>query len=153
MTSPVKRVRHQLCPTSRSAQPNDNGEQPRTMARRSFFRRHGAGSGDSFFALPQTAKQSAVDRRLCLHPLPIRCEPYHAEGRVVHRGKFGPLMSALGQKRTSQGISGMSALPPIADIGTQSRDVRFVPKATLRGTLGANQSAYVPNRSDEVVIA
>jgi hypothetical protein len=47
----------------------------------------------------------------------------------------------------------MSALPPIADIGTQSRDVRFVPKATLRGTLGANQSAYVPNRSDEVVIA
>jgi hypothetical protein len=25
----------------------------------------------------------------------------------------------------------MSALPPIADIGTQSRDVRFVPKADI----------------------
>src|SRR5215467_5601595 len=27
--------------------------------------------------------------------------------------------------------SAMSALPPIADIGTQSRDVRFVPKADI----------------------
>ena len=26
----------------------------------------------------------------------------------------------------------MSALPPIADIGTQSRNVRFVPKADIR---------------------
>jgi hypothetical protein len=26
-------------------------------------------------------------------------------------------------------------------------------RRTLRGTLGANQTAYVPNRSDEVVIA
>ena len=26
-------------------------------------------------------------------------------------------------------------------------------KRTLRGTLGANQAAYVPNRSDEVLIA
>ena len=30
-----------------------------------------------------------------------------------------PLMPALGQKRTSQGISRMSALPPKADIGTR----------------------------------
>jgi hypothetical protein len=36
-------------------------------------------------------------------------------------------MSALGQKQTSEGISAMSALPPRADIETQSRDVRFVP--------------------------
>src|SRR5215469_487226 len=28
-------------------------------------------------------------------------------------------------------VEGMSALPPIADIGTQSRDVRFVPKADI----------------------
>ena len=26
-------------------------------------------------------------------------------------------------------VQSMSALPPIADIGTQARDVRFVPKA------------------------
>src|SRR5262249_7231492 len=38
-------------------------------------------------------------------------------------------MSALGQKRTLCGVRSMSALPPKADIGTQSRNVRFVPKA------------------------
>src|SRR5215471_18519101 len=37
------------------------------------------------------------------------------------------LMSALGQKRTLQRIRLMSALPPKADIGTQPRNVRFVP--------------------------
>jgi hypothetical protein len=36
-------------------------------------------------------------------------------------------MSALGQKRTFRNVRSMSALPPKADIGTQSRDVRFVP--------------------------
>src|SRR5262249_36081056 len=40
-------------------------------------------------------------------------------------------MSALGQKRTSRLVGGMSALPPKADIGTQSRHVRFVPKADI----------------------
>jgi hypothetical protein len=40
-------------------------------------------------------------------------------------------MSALGQKQTWQRIFLMSALPPKADIGTQSRDVRFVPKADI----------------------
>src|SRR5215467_4301662 len=38
-------------------------------------------------------------------------------------------MSALGQKRTSRPARGMSALPPKADIGTQSWNVRFVPIA------------------------
>ena len=37
-----------------------------------------------------------------------------------------PSMSALGQKQTSRLLEGMSALPPKADIGTQSRNVRFV---------------------------
>jgi len=41
------------------------------------------------------------------------------------------MMSALGQKRTSERIFVMSALPPKADIGTQSCDVRFVPKADI----------------------
>src|SRR6516165_1722907 len=39
------------------------------------------------------------------------------------------LMSALGHKRTLTSAWAMSALPPKADIETQSRDVRFVPKA------------------------
>src|SRR5262249_13154804 len=40
-------------------------------------------------------------------------------------------MSALGQKQTLQCILVMSALPPIADIGTQPCNVRFVPKADI----------------------
>ena len=40
-------------------------------------------------------------------------------------------MSALGQKQTLQSVRPMSALPPKADIGTQPRDVRFVPKADI----------------------
>src|SRR5215472_4279375 len=38
-------------------------------------------------------------------------------------------MSALGQKRTLGHVRAMSALPPKADIGAQSRNVRFVPEA------------------------
>jgi hypothetical protein len=45
-------------------------------------------------------------------------------------------MSALGQKRTSLECDGMSALPPKADIGTQSWNVRFVPKADIQTTVG-----------------
>jgi len=40
-------------------------------------------------------------------------------------------MSALGQKQTLQSFRAMSALPPIADIGTQPRDARFVPNADI----------------------
>src|SRR5262249_37087025 len=43
--------------------------------------------------------------------------------------RAGRSMSALGQKRTSQHVRSISALPPKADIGTQSWNVRFVPKA------------------------
>ena len=42
-------------------------------------------------------------------------------------------MSALGQKQTLAHIGVMSALPPKADIGTHSCDVRFVPKADITG--------------------
>src|SRR6516164_9097472 len=41
-------------------------------------------------------------------------------------------MSALGQKRTFTHLWPMSALPPKADIGTQSWNVRFVPKADIK---------------------
>jgi hypothetical protein len=45
-------------------------------------------------------------------------------------------MSALGHKRTFREVETMSALPPKADIGTQSRNVRFVPKADIRAAFG-----------------
>jgi hypothetical protein len=41
----------------------------------------------------------------------------------------------LGQKQTSEHLRVMSALPPKADIGTQSWNVRFVPKADIRWLL------------------
>src|SRR5262249_2608718 len=41
-------------------------------------------------------------------------------------------MSALGQKRTSEHVQSMSALPPKADIRCRDRHVRFVPKADIR---------------------
>jgi hypothetical protein len=41
-------------------------------------------------------------------------------------------MSALGQKQTLGNVAPMSALPPKADIRTQSRNVRFVPIADIR---------------------
>ena len=51
-------------------------------------------------------------------------------------------MSALGQKRTFELVRAMSALPPKADIGTQSWNVRFVPKADIamvtRSPVGSN---------------
>jgi hypothetical protein len=37
----------------------------------------------------------------------------------------------MGQKQTLQCFFAMSALPPKADIGTQSWNVRFVPKADI----------------------
>jgi hypothetical protein len=36
----------------------------------------------------------------------------------------------MGQKRTLEAQTSMSALPPKADIGTQPRNVRFVPLPT-----------------------
>jgi hypothetical protein len=43
------------------------------------------------------------------------------------------VMSAVGQKQTFAAQNGMSALPPIADMCGVKRDVRFVPKADIRG--------------------
>ena len=56
---------------------------------------------------------------LMTQPVPVFCK----------ESNVGWLMSALGQKRTSHQARVMSALPPKADIGTQSWNVRFVPKA------------------------
>jgi len=49
----------------------------------------------------------------------------------LHGSNFEPLMPALGQKRTLEGIVLMSALPPKADIRCRNRHVRFVPKADI----------------------
>jgi hypothetical protein len=48
---------------------------------------------------------------------------------TLHGSNPEPLMSALGQKRTSELVQSMSALPPIADVVERDRHVRFVPKA------------------------
>src|SRR5262249_25936988 len=53
---------------------------------------------------------------------------------VVYHGKIACATSALGQKRTSAHVRVMSALPPKADIESQSRNVRFVPKADMPAT-------------------
>ena len=51
----------------------------------------------------------------------------------------------------------MSALPPKADIGTQSWNVRFVPKADIAGLdrspLGGAASAIIPRRCEELQCA
>ena len=58
-------------------------------------------------------------------------------------------MSALGQKQTLADVRVMSALPPKADIGTQPRDVRFVPKADI-ARCAAAKSGIERNEGREV---
>src|SRR5262249_59110278 len=61
---------------------------------------------------------------------------------AYHRGKRdcklrfrnGPPMGCRRFREAAPGTSSMSALPPKADIGTQSRHVRFVPKADMAAT-------------------
>ena len=55
--------------------------------------------------------------------------PITALSCVVRHSKIERPTSALGQKQTMEHVRVMSALPPKADIGTQPRDVCFVPKA------------------------
>ena len=50
-------------------------------------------------------------------------------------------MSALGQRRTFRSFRPMSALPPKADMDWHGRDVRFVPKADIRGNYSITKSA------------
>jgi hypothetical protein len=50
-------------------------------------------------------------------------------GLSLHGTNPEPLMSAMGQKQTSDCRPSMSALPPKADIGRRELNVRFVPEA------------------------
>ena len=52
-------------------------------------------------------------------------------------------MSALGQKQTLEGLSGMSALPPKADMRPTVRNVRLVPKADIRMNSNANVGSEI----------
>jgi len=89
-------------------------------------------SGHAAAAPPTNAMNS---RRLMASPAPRTTSGYQKNITFLDRElSFANIqaaapMSALGQKRTSWLADGMSALPPKADIGTQSRNVRFVPKA------------------------
>jgi hypothetical protein len=60
--------------------------------------------------------------------------------RAVVATASGVPMSALGQKQTSEHNWIMSALPPKADIGTQSWNVRFVPKVDICTAANSLQS-------------
>ena len=55
-------------------------------------------------------------------------------------------MSALGHKQTLKRFHPMSALPPKADIGTQSRNVRFVPLTDIRGSASSFTDRSYINR-------
>jgi hypothetical protein len=50
---------------------------------------------------------------------------YHAEGCIVHHGKFRLPMSAMGQEQTSAHVRAMSALTPKADILRCGRPLLF----------------------------
>ena len=52
------------------------------------------------------------------------------------------LMSALGQKQTSEHVQSMSALPPKADIRQGNRDVCFVPKADSCAAANSRRRDY-----------
>ena len=57
---------------------------------------------------------------------------FWCESHTPRRSKMGGVMSPLGQKQTLKRFHPMSALPPIADIVQQNRDVCFVPIADIR---------------------
>ena len=66
-------------------------------------------------------------------------------------GRFGGceatnVMSALSHKRASDHVQSMSALPPKADIGTHSRNVRFGSKADIHQP-SANCPLYLQKRT------
>src|SRR6516164_8532762 len=83
-------------------------------------------------ATSSATKQMAADlnsRSLMASPAPRttsgmkRISHFQIENCAVRYAQADRPMSALGQKQTLGHLKPMSALPPKADIGTQSRDV------------------------------
>src|SRR5262249_51414573 len=74
----------------------------------------------------------------------LRSTPDTGSGISLHGGNPGPPMSALGQKRTSEHVQSMSALPPKADIGSerQHRDTRLCVRI-LRGAPERCRSTFL----------
>ena len=56
-------------------------------------------------------------------------------------------MSAKGHKQTFRGAEVMSALPPIADMCSATRHVRFVPKADILARAGRTFAAFIDLQS------
>src|SRR5262249_62408473 len=68
--------------------------------------------------------------------MPMSRPSWLATGGFGEFDQFGPTdhtipLSGHATLRGNSGHWGMSALPPKADIGTQERNVRFVPKADI----------------------
>ena len=70
---------------------------------------------------------------MCSRPSADRCHGHRHD-----------VMSTLGQKRTLHSVPLMTALPPKADIGTQSRNVCFVPKADILHIGKALYFTFIP---------
>jgi hypothetical protein len=68
-------------------------------------------------------------------------------GVGLHGSNPEPLMSALGQKRTSELVQAMSALPPKADIGTGTYHLRRDNSGSL-AIFAATRRAYAGYTQD-----
>jgi hypothetical protein len=101
--------------------------------------------GAADFAIGSIFNWTPQVKELSLFGLPFMFPSYTALDAVEagEPGARGNPMSALGQKQTSAHVRVMSALPPIADIGTQPRNVRFVPKADVAAV--ARQPGMAPS--------
>src|SRR5215470_4461872 len=62
-------------------------------------------------------------------------------------------MPALGQKRTSDEVNMMSALPPKADIRRCNRHVRFVPKADIGSELSREPGGDLAQRRSRPILS
>jgi hypothetical protein len=71
-------------------------------------------------------------------------------GVKLHGNNLELSMSALGQKRTLKRLRPMFALPPKADIETQSHDVRFVPSRMLKVLRNKDRKAESDRRERQM---
>ena len=96
--------------------------------------RAASGQAAAELTTPMKSRRRIAFPKVKLRDLVLQLQQGFATGEMGFRGSLHGskpelLMSALGQKQTFRNVRAMSALPPIADIGTQSPNVRFVPKA------------------------
>ena len=92
---------------------------------------HGHRMAQSVVPVGQTQTKSNVRVTSVWLPNVLQNSPSLATATIVRHNNIAGVTSALGHKRTWKLVRVMSALPPKADIGTQSRDVCFVRKADI----------------------